>query len=41
MEKEGGFKSLMKWLAMGRYTLFNIPIRKKIVEYNMGGKDYK
>ena len=39
MKREGSWRALLKWLAMGRYTLFNIPIRKKIIDYKMGGQE--
>jgi len=35
-EKEGKFKTLSKWLRMGIFTIFNLKIKKKIVNYEFG-----
>jgi glycosyltransferase involved in cell wall biosynthesis len=36
LDKEGNLRTLLKWLYMGLFTLFNIPIRKKITKYDYG-----
>jgi glycosyltransferase involved in cell wall biosynthesis len=36
LENDGEFTTLFKWLKMGLFTLLNIKIKKKIVEYDFG-----
>ncbi len=41
LEKEGIIKGTLQWLYMARYTIFNKRIRRKIMNYDMGGKQPK
>lgn len=36
MEKDGILNTLLKWLKMALFTLFNFKIKKKIVKYDFG-----
>jgi glycosyltransferase involved in cell wall biosynthesis len=36
LERDGVLRVLWQWIRMGSYTLFNIPIRKKIIKYDLG-----
>lgn len=39
LDKEGTFNVALKWLKMGAYTFFAIPIKKKMTTYDFGHYD--